>query len=98
MRSPHRTNRPYQVFGQCRPAVLPTRRSVRVGAGKRTGKRSVSAPLYKGAMSWTRKPLADGCLSGPQCALCKWRRLGDLLRPLTTKEWSQVFRDGQQAA
>ena len=49
-------------------------------------------------MSWTRKPLADGCLSGPQCALCKWRRLGDLLRPLTTKEWSQVFRDGQQAA
>ena len=35
---------------------------------------------------------ADGCLLGPHCALCLWRRLGDLARPLTTKEWVRVFR------
>jgi hypothetical protein len=40
-------------------------------------------------------PAADGCLSGPQCALCMWRRLGDLLRPLTTAEWARVFREGR---
>ena len=35
---------------------------------------------------------ADACLSGPSCALCLWRRLGDSARPLTIKEWVRVFR------
>jgi len=32
------------------------------------------------------------CRYPETCALCKWRRLGDLMRPLTVKEWVRVFR------
>ena len=51
----------------------------------------ISASLYKGAMA--SLPAEDGCPYPATCALCKWRRLGDLLRPLTTAEWATVFRE-----
>ena len=52
-------------------------------------KECVNVKLIDGRLSGK---LADGCLLGPSCALCKWRRLGDSARPLTIKEWVRVFR------
>ncbi len=67
------------------------RSGVRVGAGYRTGGQVSVAPYIKGAMA--SLPAEDGCPYPATCALCKWRRLGDLLRPLTTAEWATVFRE-----
>ena len=52
-------------------------------------KECVNEKLIDGRLSGK---LADGCLLGPSCALCKYRR-GELGRPLTTKEWARVFRE-----
>ena len=75
------------------PAVISSRsepRAVEPPATGRAGRLSAD-PYIKGAM--VSLPAAYACLSGPSCALCKWRRLGDLIRPLTASEWARVFRE-----
>ena len=46
----------------------------------------------KGSVIVSRMP-ADGCLSGPSCALCLWRRDGAHQVPLTVPEWVRVLRE-----